>query len=309
MSGRTDRLDKLLWAYPKGYRERRGEEILSTLREGAPSRNAFEGFRAALDVAAHGLRLRAGTASDQLGGRVLAAAALPGMAMAAASATALLSIGFLLSAIYRHYSFDFGPDTAIWPALYVVWLLGSVGALTFPRRKRICAATCILVSLVTMVLQPHQDWPWLPGISLLIGLCVPALLAPGTFSLRTHRRFALLIGGICLCVLAAVAASNTGARAGGALSYLEFWTFAPWVAGMVLLCSGILLALRRWIDATALALVAIPWLVFGTLDQQIFGGATPTFYAVWAELGAAVAVGLVGSWLSRVKSSFSQPAY
>jgi hypothetical protein len=307
MTRRVDHLETLLWAYPRSYRQRRGEEILSTLSEGAPARTTFEGFRVALDVVAHGLRLRAGTASDQLGGRILAAAALPGISMAAASATAMLVVGFVLSEFHHHYPVDFGPDTAIWPALYLVWVLGGVGALAFPRHKRICAATCILASLVTMVAQPHQDWPWLPAISLLIGLCVPALLAPRTPSSRSHRRFALLIGGICLGVLAAVAASNIGARAGGPLSYVVFKTFAPWVAATVLLCSAILLAVRRWIDATALVLLSIPWLIFGTLDQQTFGG-SPTLYAVWAEVACAVAVGLVGIRISRRKRT-SEPAF
>jgi hypothetical protein len=308
MRRRPDYLEMSLWAYPKSYRERRGEEILSTLREGAPARGSFEGLRAGLDVVAHGLRLRAGTASQQLGGRVLAAAALPGMAMAAASATAMLCIGLLLSEFHHHYPVDFGPDTAIWPALYLVWLLGGLSALALPRSLRIGAATCIVASLVTMFVQPHQDWPWLPALSLLIALCVPALLAPRTPSSRSHRGFALLIGGTCLGVLAAVAASNTGARAGGPISYLEFRTFAPWVAGSALLCSAILLAVRRWIDASGVVLVAIPWLIYGTFDQQTFGGGSPTFYAVWVELACSVAVGVIGIGIARLKST-SEPAY
>jgi hypothetical protein len=94
---------------------------------------------------------------------------------------------------------------------------------------------------------------------------------------------------------------------GGPVVYLQFRTFAPDVAGLLALGVAVLVAFRRWIDATALALVAFPWLVFGTLDQQTFGG-PPTFYAVWVELVCVVAVGLVGPLLSRLKNT-SEPAY
>lgn len=304
MTRRADRIEMVLWAYPRAYRARRGEEILGTLREGASSRGTFETWRVALDVVAYGLRRRLGTASDQPGGRVLAAAALPGMTMAAAIAAAMVLFGLLLPDIPS----AFGPNTATWPALYLVWVLGALGAVAFPKHKRIYAAACVLVSVVTMVFVPKGfDHQWLPAISLLTALAVPALLGPPTSPRRSHRGFALLLGGACLGALLATATMNSQVLQGGRISYLEFKTFAPYVAAAVLLCAAILLVVHRWIDATALSLLAIPWLVFGILDHQAFG-AVPTFYAVWAALACAGTVGLIGSRMPQLVKT-SEPVH
>ena len=88
VKARGDRFTQLLRAYPKAYRDQRGDEIVSTLLEDGSGNGTYESMRVGIDLVAHGLRLRAGIASDQLAGRVLVAAALPGMMMAAAAAAA-----------------------------------------------------------------------------------------------------------------------------------------------------------------------------------------------------------------------------
>ena len=149
----SDRFAILLRAYPRSYRERRGAEILGTLLEGESSRNSFESLRVGADVVAHGIRLRFGIASDQTGGRVAAAAALPGMVMAAAVAVVLPVFAQLLPGIH-HDPFSFGPDTVIWPGLYIVWILGAAAAFVFPRRKRVMAVACIVATILTGLVLP-----------------------------------------------------------------------------------------------------------------------------------------------------------
>ena len=115
VKARGDRFTQLLRAYPKAYRDRRGDEIASTLLEDASDNGTYESIRVGIDIVAHGLRLRAGIASDQLAGRVLVAAALPGMMTAAAAAAIMPMFGQVFPDI-RYGPSSWGPDTAIWPA-------------------------------------------------------------------------------------------------------------------------------------------------------------------------------------------------
>lgn len=96
MKPRGTRFRLLLRAYPKAYRERRGDEILATLLDDASATGTYESGRVGIDIVGHGLRLRVGIASHQLAGRVLVAAALPGMMTAAAAAVVMPVFGQVL---------------------------------------------------------------------------------------------------------------------------------------------------------------------------------------------------------------------
>ena len=300
MRSRADRLAILLRAYPRPYRQRRGEEILGTLLEGETGRNRFETLRVGVDVVAHGIRLRLGIAPDQTGGRVAAAAALPGMVMAAAVAVVMPVFAQLLPGIH-HDPFSFGPDTVIWPGLYIVWILGATAAFVLPRRKRVLAAACIVATVLTGLVLPNGQYLH-PTFSLLIALVVPALVAPRTSARRSHRLFALLVGGVAFCTLFATAALSPEASYGGPLFYWAFGTFAPYVGGTAIVCSAICVVARRWRHGVALALLAVPWLLFPTVDQVSFGVRTTVFLAL-IELAGIVGVGLLGEWLSSMSKT------
>jgi hypothetical protein len=290
----------LLWAYPKAYRERRGEEILSTLLDGAPSLSSFETLRVGADVVAHGFRRRLGIASDQSGGRITAAAALPGMMMAAAVAVVMPLFAQLLPGIH-HDPVSFGPDTVIWPGLYILWILGAVGGFVFPKRKRGLAMACVAATILTGLLLPHGGYLQ-PIFSLLIVLVIPALLAPKASARRSHRLFALMMGGVVSCTLFATAALSPEASYGGPEFYWVFGTLAPYVAGIVILCSVICLLARRWRHGFALALLAVPWVLYPTIDQRPFGIVT-TGYLVSIELVCVLGAGLLGEWLSSLRET------
>jgi len=70
------RYAKLLWFYPKSYRDERGEEIMATMVEASPGDRPSLGD--ALNVMAHGLRMRVGLTADGNVGQSLSLAALPG---------------------------------------------------------------------------------------------------------------------------------------------------------------------------------------------------------------------------------------
>jgi hypothetical protein len=293
---RGDRFTLLLHAYPKAYRERRGDEILSTLFEDDSTNGTYESVRVGIDVVAHGLRLRVGLASDQLAGRVLVAAALPGMMMAAAAAAVMPVFGQVLPDIHYGPS-SWGADTAIWPALCVVWILGCVTALIFPKPGRYFAATCVAATVIVRLLLPIGTWGLPPGFLVLMPLAVPCLLAPRTSPRRSHRGFALLVGVVVLGTLTVVAVCSPGVSPGGPVFYGEFNRCAPYVAGTVIMCSVILLATRRVVQGSALALLAIPWLLVSIVDPGPLAIST-TVSALSVAATCAIGVGLVGLWFS-----------
>jgi hypothetical protein len=293
---RGDRFTLLLHAYPKAYRERRGDEILSTLFEDDSTNGTYESVRVGIDVVAHGLRLRVGLASDQLAGRVLVAAALPGMMMAAAAAAVMPVFGQVLPDIHYGPS-SWGADTAIWPALCVVWILGCVTALIFPKPGRYFAATCVAATVIVRLLLPIGTWGLPPGFLVLMPLAVPCLLAPRTSPRRSHRGFALLIGVVVLGTLTVVAVCSPWVSPGGPVFYGEFNRCAPYVAGTVIMCSVILLATRRVVQGSALALLAIPWLLVSIVDPGPLAIST-TVSALSVAATCAIGVGLVGLWFS-----------
>ena len=294
MKARGDRFTQLLRAYPKAYRDRRGDEIVSTLLEDASGNGTYESMRVGIDLVAHGLRLRAGIASDQLAGRVLVAAALPGMVMAAAAAAVMPMFGQVFPDI-RYGPSSWGPDTAIWPGLCIVWILGCVAALIFPKPGRYFAAACVAATVIVKLLLPIGPWGLPASFLLLISLAVPCLLAPRTSPRRSHRGLALLVGAVVLGTLMVVSVCSPWVSSGGPVFYGEFNRCAPYVAGAVIACSVILLATRRLVQGSALALLAIPWLLVSVVDPGPLGLST-TISALAAVATGAISVGLVGLW-------------
>ncbi len=301
MKDRADRFTMLLRAYPKVYRDQRGEEILTTLLEDATTFDTYENVRAAIDIVAHGLRLRVGIASDQLAGRVLVAAALPGMMMAAATAMVMPFFGQVLPAI-RSGPSSWGPDTAIWPGLCIAWILGCAGALLFPKRGRLLATACVAVTIIAKVLLPIGAWGLPPSFVLLIFLAVPCLLAPRTSPRRSHRRFAVLVGAVVLGALVVASLRGPWASFGGPFPYMEFSRCAPYVAGTVIACSAILLVFRRWVPGSALALLAIPWLLFPAVEPGPLAVSTTTS-ALSVAAACVISLGLLGLWSSDLSKA------
>lgn len=295
------RYSLLLAAYPKAYRDRRGEEILGTLLEDAPAPGTYESLRVGTDIVAHGLRLRLGIAPDQRMGRVLVAAALPGMTMAAATAAAMPFFGQVLPD-FRGDTGAWGPDTAIWPGLCIVWILGGLAALVLPSHRRLLATVCVAVTLAAQFLLPLGPWGLPPGFLLLVILAVPSLVAARTPGRWSHRGFAVLVGGLVLGALVVACLRSPWASFAGPQFFAEFSGCAPYVAGTVITCAALFLAARRWVQGGALALLAMPWLLF----PAVHSGALPVSTApstLSIAAACAIGVGLLGVWLSDLRDS------
>jgi hypothetical protein len=301
MTGGSDRFDSLIGAYPKAYRERRGEEILDTLREGAPTVGAYESLRVGIDIVVQGLRMRLGIAPDQLVGRVLVAAALPGMMMAAAVAMVMPFFGHVLPD-YRSGPGSWGPATAVWPGLCGIWILGSLAALVFPRRLRLIAAVCIAATVLANFLLPPAYFGFPSGFWLLVWLAVPSLLAARTPPRWSHRGFAVLTGGLVLGALVGAAVRTQWYSSGTSGSYGDIVRCAPYVAVTLIIFSAILLVARRWVTGLAIALLATPWLLLPAANTGPFT-ATTTITPLAIAAVCAIGVGLLGVWASDLWKS------
>jgi hypothetical protein len=298
MNRNEDPLAGLLRAYPKRYREQRGDEILSTIREES-DRSTPETVRVCCNVIAHGVRLRFGIASDQPTGRVLSAAALPGMMMAAAIAILLPLYAQLLPGLHGTPT-DFGPDTAIWPALFILWIVGSFSTLIFPLHKQLSAAVCVVVSLVAITALPVSSWGLPPAFALLIALAIPSLIAPRTWPSQSHRAFALLVGVVTASILVTASLGSRWETTGGPIFYGQFGRLAGYVAVAVIVGSLVLLAARKQVLGTALAVLSVPWLLAPAIASGPFHVSTTTFDLSIA-VGCAIGVGLLGVWCSVLR--------
>jgi hypothetical protein len=301
MTGESDRFDSLIGAYPKAYRERRGEEILGTLREDAPTLSTYEGLRVGIDIVAQGLRMRLGIAPDQLMGRVFVAAALPGMMMAAAAAMVMPLFGHVLPD-YRDGPGSWGPATAVWPGLCGLWILGSLAALVFPRRIRLIAAVCVAATVIAKLLLPPGPYGFPSGFLLLVCLAVASLLAARTPPRWSHRGFAVLTGGLVLGALVIAAVRTQWYSSGVAGSYGDIVRCVPYVAVTLIVFSAILLVARRWVTGSAIALLAAPWLLLPAANTGPFTAPT-TVTPLAVAAACAIGVGLLGVWASDLWKS------
>jgi hypothetical protein len=299
MKGPVDRFASLLRAYPKSYRERRGEEILDTLREDVQGNGRMENLRVGLDIVGHGVRLRLAVASDQLAGRVLIAAALPGVMMAAVVALVMPVFGQVVPDL-RYGPTSWGPDTAIWPALCALWVLGCLAAVVFPRRGRSLAGACIVATLIARFALPIAPWGLPAGSSLCIALALPCLLAPRTSSSRSHRKLALASGAVVLAAILVDVLYNTSY--GAVVFYTEFSRSAPYVAGAVVLFSVILMLSRRRVEGLALAILSIPWLLLPAIKPGLLAVSSTTS-VVSVAAASVIGLGLLGLWVTDLWKS------
>jgi hypothetical protein len=302
---REARYTALLHVYPKAYRERRGAEILTTLLEDPMVAGRLEAIRVVVNIVAHGLRLRLGITSDRFAGQVLDAAALPGMMLVVAMAIVMPFFGQFLGGV-THDPGSFGPDTAIVPGLFILWIIGGVGALSFPTRKRLFAAICVITTLATKsfvtLLGSATDQAFLPTeFSLFVALALPCLLAPPMWNRRSPRLLAVLVGVLTLIFL--VGMSLPLAKGGPPIFYVsltgDLTSFMPFVAGGALLCIVAVSIDHRRVSATALALLTVPLLLFTGVVPENHRAAIPNASAEASLIMASIiSLALLGSWLA-----------
>jgi len=267
MNDRERRYSRLLWVYPARYRSERGDEILATLLE-ASSDGRIAFARDTVDIVMHGTQVRLGLSADRFAGRVLTLAALPGLMMAAALSIVMFVFGELLPIVtHGPIALRFGPFWTIGPLVYLVWLLGASGALLWPRHRRPLAIICVLTTVAAIpVGNVFFARPNLWELLLLVGLGLPAVLAPGTARGRYTRVLAAGVGLLTLALLWLLEVTLAPAGLGWFPSFYWWGTWRmghdmPYIGGVVIAVVCILLVVRQVDAAGAVAILSMPFLM------------------------------------------------
>ncbi len=294
MMNREVRFQRLLRAYPRSYREERGEEIIGFLLEASAAGDDVM-TRDAADIVVHGFQLRLGLTSERFAGRVLALAAAPGLVMGAVFALAMFVFGEWLPVVTgAPILLRFGPFWTIGPVVYLVWVLAATGALLWPQWQRLLAAVGVVVALAAV---PVGDLvgarPNLWVLLLLVELGLPAVLAPATDGGRANRRVAVGAGLVTGVVLGLLAQSmvTPGSRFFPSFYWWGGWAIGrdlPWVAAAGVVVVGGLVVFRRAEVAGAVSVLLVAWTAVNGFSS--YGMTTADTVNVVAAFG-------FGAWL------------
>lgn len=316
MTNRERMYSRLLMVYPRWYRERRGQEINSTLLEVAAAGGRFSWLEAAA-IAVHGLRVRLGIGYERFAGDVLSLAALPGLMMGAGLALTLGIFGdwlphtTILASHPAPLALQFGPFWTIGPVLYAVWVAGATLAAVTPRYQQAVAWVCLVATLATRLFGGLARPPTAP--LLLLGLLgVPAALAPR--ATRSRRQLAIsVLSGVTVMAFITVSVAYVS-FSGGYFFQPLYWNWGgvavrelfPYMTGVALCLAVGMLFLGHRRGAAALALLMGPWLLESSLGLrpaviQWYGPSALSI--VSAVVGSAVAVLLVTCWVVDVRRS------
>ena len=212
---------RLLLAYPAGYREDRGEEIISTLLAAAPPGRRRPTITEAVDLVYHGIRTRARATRRMLaspdGADAMALAAVVSLTVAAAVAVAVIvGVSLLGQPVFYRYP-ERGYPTPIRVGVgLVLATFPAALACMWAARPRLASRLAVIGSLGTIGLATWltlhafhvqdarqaafevelQNWLNVPDETLepsnLFGLvtllCVPSLLLVATRSTSTQRQ-------------------------------------------------------------------------------------------------------------------------
>jgi hypothetical protein len=315
MTNRERMYSRLLMVYPRWYRERRGEEINSTLLEVAAAGGRISWLEAAT-IAVHGLRVRLSIDDGRFAGDVLALAALPGLMMGAGLALTLGIFGdwlphtTILAPHPAPIALQFGQFWTMGPALYAVWVAGATWAAVTPRYEQAVAWVCLAATVATRLFGGLARPPAAP--LLLLGLLgVPAALAPR--APRSRRQLAIaVLSGVTVAAFITVCVAYVS-FAGGYWFQPLYWNWGgvvvrefPYMTGVALLLAVGMLFLGYRRGAAALTLSMSPWLLESSLGLRpaaIHWYGPSALSMVSAAVGSAVAVLLVTCWVVDVRKS------
>jgi len=304
------RYAKLLKVYPKHYREARGDEIVGTLLDASPTDRERPALSDVADLIMHGTQIRLGLTSDRFAGRVLGRAATPGLLMAAAMAVAFFVFGEWLPVVsHDPIALRFGPFWTIGPVVYLAWVLGAAATLLWPRRERLLAMVCVTVTLTAIpVGDSFFARPYLWVLLLLVGLGLPAVLAPSSMGTRRTRMLAV---GAGLITLATIALWEVGTRPLGTRYFLSLYEQGrrlshdmPFVAGIVIAVMCALLVAGQMDPAGAVAVLLFPALILSAMFP--FGRTGRN--AIDAICVAALSIWLVILWALDLRKATTQHA-
>jgi hypothetical protein len=296
----------MLWAYPKAYREARGDEILETLFDASKDQGR-PSLRDGADLVAHGLQRRFGLASERYAGRVLVLAAMPGLMMAAALAAIAFGFGE-----WRHpidpYLPHFGPFLTLGPVIYLIWVTGALTVLVKPARLRWVAAGCVAVSVVATAVGDFAfDRPPLILVAMLVALGLPAVVAPVVDA--AARRPALAVGactGGVLCLILTTTTGPFGTTVGSSFYRAGLWLLSTWmptllIAGLAVMVGEVFT--HRATVAGAVAVLMFPWAALSLRSWPDPYAPRPLSTIANTVALAALAGWLLSNWLYDLRRS------
>jgi hypothetical protein len=270
MSGRLRRrYQRLLVAYPTGYRAAHGDEILSTLLEAARPTQRFPSWRESTSLLLGGLRMRARQAAKESPRRLWTDGLHLGVLL-----VVLVNLGGALELL-----------RPLWTALV------AVGALAVLRGwgRTALAATAIAALAVARPLLPHIGLPWwLPGYGdwsavgrYLWPAVVLAVLAwPGVGRLRPRSWWWLLLPAAQAALPLAErlwSLVKAGAEVGLLLAVLVVAVGAldprPAIAAAVYLIPGLLYAAESIAEGAPSTLALGYWMVLAVLTATLAAAA------------------------------------
>jgi hypothetical protein len=317
MNAQEARYARLLKVYPKRYRDERGEEILATLLDASPEGTGGPPFRDVFDVVCHGIQRRLGLTSERFGGRVLEIAAMPGLAMGAAFAVFLFIWGEWLP-VSKHFPVyaASGPFLTIGPMIYLVWVLGAAGSLAWPRLRRPMAVICVTTTVLAWPIgKLFFTSPNFWQMAILVSFGLPGVLAPtmGYY----HRRIA---SSVSAAAMTFVLVWWFGAFHVVAPPYrLSFYVYGnyflgqgiPWMAGALILTTGVLFILHKPEVAGAVVVLTCPlWIVAAAVVRDangVDGRVLTPFIGVGSIFLVAPIVWLTAAWLLDLRRPTAGP--
>lgn len=293
---------RLLRAYPRSWREERGEELLAVLLEWAPDHQTRASVREAIDLIWNGLRARFGGGGGP-GARLLAER-VSTLSLAGGAAVSLLCLVFgeiprQLSPVYRSM-ITIAPVYSLGTLLYVAWLaavgLLVVGAIHNVRRvARVFLGLAGLVTLTSVAAR----WSVVAAPPLTLTAFMAVLAGSALWAPPLMTRGARRVLGVATVAATAILANTYfdvawGWVSGGFDFYrvaLPSWLHQSiWVAVPAMLLSGAVASIRRpgWLLASVLA--CVPWACY-TLAYVSYSG--PNLFAPGAFLVGAGTVALL----------------
>lgn len=312
MTGPEQLYTMLLRAYPRAYRDERGDELLGTLLDASASQGIIRNIGDAIDLVVHGLQLRAGLTGDRYAGRVLGMAALPGFVMAATLAVVAFVFGEWIPMLtHQAIRLSFGPFMTMAPVLYLLWSIGALFVLARPRFQRPVAIICVLATILFVPFSDALRYGRPPMILLvvLIGLGFPSTLAPQLVHGHSRKVRPLIVVGVVVATTLSLLTQVVNSAYNGEVFYwrglreLAFWM--PVIAAGLLVLIGGALVMRRRDTAGTIAVLALPWALVGAwspIDGSMAAIGLPTS-ALLVNTGFCVllAAGLLAVWIGDLR--------
>lgn len=271
------RYRRLLLAYPRWYRQRRGEEMLTTLLEGSRPGQRRPAAGQAVALLVHGAATRLDLGEGGALGATAAAAASPTLAAAAVLSLAALIFGELFNARPAGWPplQRMGPFLTLGWVAYLAWIAAFVLDLaTASRLQRPAVAVAVTVTVLVIPLGDAigPGRPLLSVLAALVVLGLPSLLRPGWTRARPSARSVVLGAAATLALLAATGAialtqpSHYPLALAG-YGFYQVWlgqVLAAWTPVVMLATATAVVALavtHRSTLAATLGAWTLPWLV------------------------------------------------